>query len=68
MRKLKGRMFNVVGEAEKNQPGNQPAHALPSAQQSTNKTEISETGIKVVDFDCATLLRVENICLLCWCR
>ena len=49
-----GRMFNVVGEAidEKPQPKGKtaPIHCpAPDLSEQSNKTEILETGIKVVD-------------------
>ena len=49
-----GRMFNVIGEAidEKPQPKGKraPIHRpAPSLSEQSNKTEILETGIKVVD-------------------
>jgi F-type H+-transporting ATPase subunit beta len=53
-KETQGRMFNVVGEAidEKSQPKGRtaPIHrSAPSLTEQSNKTEILETGIKVVD-------------------
>ena len=53
-KETQGRMFNVVGEAidEKPQPkgATAPIHRQPPAlSEQSNKTEILETGIKVVD-------------------
>ena len=53
-KETQGRMFNVVGEAidEKPQPKGEtaPIHRQPPAlSEQSNKTEILETGIKVVD-------------------
>ncbi len=53
-KETQGRMFNVIGQAidEKPQPKGEtsPIHrAAPSLTEQANKTEILETGIKVVD-------------------
>ena len=52
-----GRMFNVVGQPIDSQPapkGNrQPIHSLaPSLEDQSTKTELLETGIKVIDLIC----------------
>ncbi|MBI4033685.1 F0F1 ATP synthase subunit beta [Candidatus Saccharibacteria bacterium] len=49
-----GRIFNVIGQPIDNQPApkgsRQPIHALaPSLEDQSSKTELLETGIKVID-------------------